>query len=154
MQQRLLIGFEEYQLQVEQGARLELVEHREQVLEVLAAADVGDDRGLLHPAALVLEELAEPLDHPGRQVVDAEVATVLEGRDRLRLARTRVAGDHHELDPLLAGPRAVSFDRSVLGHQPALCSCRWISRASLPGTPGTASSSSRLAVSSRSGEPK
>ena len=35
-------------------------------------------------------------DHPRRQVVDAEVAAVLEGGDRFRLARAGVAGDHHQ----------------------------------------------------------
>src|SRR5512143_2200893 len=152
VEQDLLVRLEEDHLELE-VARAELVEDRLQVLEVLAAADVGHHRGPLDTAALVPEELAEPADHPRRQVVDAEVAAVLEGRDRLGLAGAGVPGDHHELDPLLAGPGAVSL-RRVPGHQPALCSCRWISRASLPGTPGTASSSSRLAVSSPSGEPK
>src|SRR5262249_46623153 len=130
-------------------ARLQLVEHRQQVLEVLAASHVGDHGRPLDAAPLVLEQLAERADHPRRQVVDAEVAAVLEGGDRLRLARARVTRDHHQLDLLVVWNRPVA----VLAH-PALWSCLWISLASLPGTPGTASSSSRLAESSRSGEPK
>ena len=117
----------------------------EQVVEVLAAAHVGDDRGALDAAALVAEELAEAADHPRRQVVDAEVAAVLEGGDRLRLAGPRVAGDHDQVDPLLGGPRRLRRPSASRLISPLLCSWRWISRATLPGMPGTASSSSRLA---------
>ncbi len=97
VEQRLLVGLEEEQLRL-QPVGAELVEHLDQPLEVLAAAHVGDDGGLLHPAALVAEELAEAADHPRRQVVDAEVAAVLEGGDRFRLAGAGVAGDQDQLD--------------------------------------------------------
>src|SRR5215212_1575304 len=98
MKQGLLIGLEEDHLEVEPAGG-ELVEDRKQVLEVLAASHVGDDRGLLDAAAGVAEELPQAADHPRRQVVHAEVAAVLEGGDRLRLTGPRVAGDHHEFDP-------------------------------------------------------
>ena len=97
VEQRLLVGLEEEHRRVE-ARLLELVEHREQLGEVLAAAHVGDHRGAADAAALVAEQLAERGDHPRRQVVDAEVARVLEGGDRLRLAGARVAGDHEQLD--------------------------------------------------------
>ena len=96
---------------------LELLDHRQQVLEVLAAADVGDDRRALDAAALVAEQLAEPGDHPRRQVVDAEVAAVLEGGDRLGLAGPRVAGDHDHLDPLRRGAVAAGRTGSA-GSRP------------------------------------
>src|SRR6187549_168029 len=142
VEQGLLVRLEEEQLRL-QPLPLELVEHRDEVVEVLAPSHVGDDRGALDAAAVEPEHLAEAADQAGRQVVDAEVAAVLEGGDRLRLAGPRVAGDHDQLDVL-----------ALRHRQPILCSCSWISRASLPGTPGTASSSSRLAARKRSGEPK
>src|SRR5215207_7063664 len=95
VEQGLLVGLEEEDHRP-QPFGLEVVEHLQQVVEVLTAAHVGDDRGALDAAALVAEELAEAGDHPRRQVVDAEVAAVLEGGDRLRLARARVAGDDDE----------------------------------------------------------
>ena len=52
--------------------------------------------------------------------------------------------------PLSAGGSYSANER----HYPALLSWRWMSRASLPGIPGTASSSSRDAATRRSGEPK
>ena len=73
VEQRLLARLEEEHLRVEAG-RLELVEDREQVGEVVAAADVGDDRRAAHPAALEAEQLAERGDQPRREVVDAEEA--------------------------------------------------------------------------------
>src|SRR5215212_1213850 len=94
-------------LQVEQpegnAARGQLVENLHEALEVLAAANVGSHRGALDLAALVAEELRQRADHLGRQVVDAEVAGVLESGHRLRLARAGEAGDDHEvLDHLRA----------------------------------------------------
>ena len=44
------------------------------------------------------EEIRQRRNHLGRQVVDAEVAGVLEGVDRLRLAGPREAGDDYELE--------------------------------------------------------
>src|SRR4029079_1922519 len=71
-----------------------------------------------------------------------------------RLAGAGVPGDHDEVDmrPALDGPAL----RVVQGgaHPPVLCRWRWMSRARLRGMPGTASSSPRLAPTSRSGEPK
>ena len=141
--ERLLVGLEEEDLGLEPVC-VEVVQDLDQLVEVVAAAHVGDDRGPLDAAARVAEELTEAADHPRRQVVDTEVAAVLEGGDRLRLAGPGVAGDddHHHLG---LGP--------VLRH-PVLFSCSWMSRATLPGTPGTASSSSRLAAINRSGDPK
>ena len=92
VEQGLLVGLEEEHRRL-QAVGVEVVEHLQQVVEVLAAAHVGDDRGALDAAALVAEELAEAVDHPRRQVVDAEVAAVLEGGDRLRLPGPGVAGD-------------------------------------------------------------
>src|SRR5206468_789463 len=79
---------------------LQVLEDVQQLVEVLATANVGDDRGALHAAAGMAEQLAERVDHPRRQVVDAEVAAVLEGGDRLRLAGAGVPGDHDDPDVL------------------------------------------------------
>ena len=124
--QGLLVGLEEEHRRF-QAVGLEVVEHLQQVVEVVAAAHVGDDRGALDAAALVAEELAEAADHPRRQVVDAEVAAVLEGGDRLRLAGARVAGDDDQRD-LAGGQPPIAFGLRhlagfVLCHQPVLFSC-------------------------------
>src|SRR5262245_9274656 len=95
IEERLLARLEEEEAR-RQAGRVDLIEHRAQLLEVVAAADVRDDRGAAHAAALELEQLTEGADHPGRDVVDAEVAAVLERRDGLGLARARVAGDDDE----------------------------------------------------------
>ena len=67
------------------------------------------------------------------------LAPVGDGRYRIRCPPASAA----LLDAAAAGPR-----------RPVLCSSRYTSRASLPGIPGTASSSSRDAARIASGEPK
>ena len=88
-------------LQVEQPegelALLEPAEHLHQPVEELAAAHVADHGGALHLAALVAEQVGQRADHLRRQVVDAEVARVLEAGHRLGLARAREAGDDDEV---------------------------------------------------------
>ena len=100
--QDLFVGLEEEHAHLE-AVGLEAVEHLEQFIEVFAAANVGDDRGPLDAAAGEPEHLAEGTDHLRRQVVDTEIAVVLEGGDRLGLAGTGMPGDHDHLDLLLAG---------------------------------------------------
>ena len=61
---------------------------------VIQTAPHIEDQG--HPidaAPFQGEQLDHPLHHLGRQVVDTEIAHVLEGGHRLRLPRTRHAGD-------------------------------------------------------------
>ena len=120
----------------------------DQVVEVLAAAHVGDDRGALDAAALVAEELAEAVDHPRRQVVDAEVAAVLEGGDRLRLAGPGVAGDHDQASTsrrlAIASVRSCSAAR---GSRGLLCQAgRAPPRAPRGWRPGTAPGSRNAAA--------
>src|SRR3954469_23138438 len=85
VEQHVLAGLEEEQA-ARRAARPELLEHLSEALEVRAAAHVAHDGGALDLAALVGEQLGERGDHLGRQVVDAEVARVLEAGHRLRLA--------------------------------------------------------------------
>ena len=96
-QQRLLVGVEEQHPMGDAG-RPEVVEHRGQALEVAAAADVGDDRRVLHLRARVHEQVHERADHLRGQVVHAEVALVLERGHRGRLAGAREPGDDHQID--------------------------------------------------------
>jgi hypothetical protein len=110
-----------------QAVDVEGVDDREQLVEVLAAAHVGDHGGALYAAAFVAEELPQGADQTRGQVVDAEVAAVLEGGDRLRLARTRVAGDHNHLNALLSHQLGSGFRARP---RPRLC-CR--ASRSLPG---------------------
>ena len=63
----------------------------------------------------MLEQLAQALDHPRRQVVDAEVAAILEGGNRLRFAGAGVAGDHHHSTRL---PRKRSLHRDAPRSRP------------------------------------
>jgi hypothetical protein len=79
------------------GRALEVLEHRAQRLEVVAAAHVGDDGRALDLRALVDEQLDQRADHLGRQVVDAEVPGVLEDVHGRRLAGARVARDDDEV---------------------------------------------------------
>ena len=149
VQQGLLVGLEEDHLG-SRPAALELVEHRQQILEVVAAANVGDDRRPLAPRC--------PRAGRARRARRSSAAAGCRRRSSRRPRRRRSpptcrrpsTGDHDQVDPVLAGP-APSPPAVSSRHQPALWSCSWISRASLPGSPGTASSSSRLAPRRRSG---
>ena len=80
-----------------QVAGVEVAEHGLERLEVVAAADVGDDGRPLDLGAVVDEQLDERADHPRREVVDAEVAAVLEDVHRRRLAGAGEARDHDEV---------------------------------------------------------
>src|SRR3954454_3262209 len=163
---RLLVAIEQHVLarleeeQAVRGARRrEVLEQLREALEVGAAAHVAHHRGALDLAALVREQLRKRGDHLGRQVVDAEVAGVLEARHRLRLARAGEARDHHEVVdgaavPLLPREAAAAHALPHLRHQRILFTYSYTSRATFPGTPGTASSSSLVAWRKRSGVPK
>ncbi len=96
VEQRLVLGVEE-QHAMTQAHPLQLVEHRRERVEILAAAHVADDRGALDLGAFVHEQLDQAADHARRQVVDAEVAGVLEHVHRGRLPGAREAGDDHQL---------------------------------------------------------
>jgi hypothetical protein len=95
-QQRVLVGLEEQHARI--GALgVEIVEHRDDLLEEVAGAQVRHHAGALHLRSLVQEQLSERVDHPGRQVVDAEVPGVVEHVHRRRLAGAGEAGDHHQV---------------------------------------------------------
>ena len=134
-------------------ARSSAVELAGQLVEELASAHVADDREAPDAAAGQLGEVDELADERRRQVVDAEVAEVLEGVDRLGAARAGHARDDHERG-LLAFRR---FDRELLvGHRsPPPASCRVV-RVYRPTDPGvatltTGSSRSRTRPMSRAG---
>ncbi len=94
--ERLLGGLQEQHV-VAEPERVEIVDDCAQRLEVDAAAHVGDDGRALDPGAAVHEQLDERADHLGREVVDAEVAGVLEHVHRRGLSRAGEAGDHDEI---------------------------------------------------------
>ena len=77
-----------------------------------ALPHVDDDRDLLDLAAGAQRQLGERGDERGRQVVDAEVAEILERADRLRLARARQSGED---DERCAGGSAFAA-RAFLAH--------------------------------------
>ena len=70
----------------------------------VALADVDDDRDLLDVAAGAQRQLRQRRNERRRQVVDAEVAEILERANRLRLARPRQAGQDDERLPGSAAP--------------------------------------------------
>jgi hypothetical protein len=95
-EQRLVVGVE-VEHAVAQPQRGEVLQHGAQRLEVVAPAHVGDDRGVLDLGALVDEQLDQAAEHLRGQVVDAEVAGVLEHRHGGRLPRAGQARDDHEV---------------------------------------------------------
>src|SRR4029453_1018661 len=101
-------------------------------------------------------QLGHPPDQRRRQVVDHEVAEVLQHLGRLRAAGHGQPGDHDELhrggaQPVL-GPK---FLRHCLVTPPA-APCKWsyTTLASWGPTPGTCSSSSRPAWAALRADPK
>ena len=125
-EQRLLAGAQE-QHAVRDARRVELVEHLGELLEVGAAAQVGDDGRALHLGPRVGEQVGQRADHLRRQVVHAEVARVLEHLHRQGLAGAREAGDDDEvLETRLGLTVAVhggSVARGPVVHRPVLW--RW-----------------------------
>src|SRR3954454_13156888 len=152
----LLVGGEEDHA-VHHARRGQLVDHARERGQILAAARVAHDRRELDLGALVHEQLRERADHLRRQVVDAEVAGILEHVHRRRLAGARQAGDDDEILQARAGPPGFQLlvaDRVGHAYRPVLLRWAYRSRATFCGNPGTFSSSSRLAASTASGEPK
>ena len=95
--QRLFVGVEEQHAMRDAGGP-QVVEHRREAIEVLAAADVGYDCGVLDLRARMHEQVDKRADHFRRQVVDAEVALVFEGGHRGGLSGAREPGDDHQVD--------------------------------------------------------
>ena len=94
--QHLLVGLQEDQ-SVAHPALVEVAQHLDQPVEELPAAHVAHDGRGLHLRPLVHEQLGQRADHLRRQVVDAEVAGVLEDRHRGRLPGAGVPGDDDEV---------------------------------------------------------
>ena len=74
----------------------QLAVHLRELVEHLAFADVDHDRGARDFVAGAQRQLGEHRQERHRQVVDAEVAEVLERADRLRLAGAGEAGEDDE----------------------------------------------------------
>jgi hypothetical protein len=96
VEERLLVGLQEEDA-VHDARLVELVDHAGQRRQVLAAPRVGDHGGALDLRARVPEQLGQRADHLRRQVVDAEVARVLEHVHCGGLPGPRQAGDDHEV---------------------------------------------------------
>ena len=94
--QGLLVGVEEQHVVAESGTR-EVVEDCLESLEVVTAADVGDDRRMDHLRPVVEEQLDQAANQPGREVVDAEVPGILEDVHRGRLTGSREPRDDHQV---------------------------------------------------------
>ena len=114
----LLVCLEEEDLMA-YALRLQPIEDFEQSGEVVAASGIRDDRRLGHGTARQPEQIAQRLDHLGREVVHAEIAGILEGRDRLRLPGTGMTGDNDELHLFAClNLRFVPFGTTgALGHR-------------------------------------
>src|SRR5215210_6225691 len=153
-EERLVVGAE-VDHAVRDLVRAQRLDHPREAAEELAAALVGDDGRPLDLRAVVHEQPRQRPDHLGRQVVDAEVARVLEDVHRGRLARAGLPGDDHEVDEVRARRRgAVTAHGLIMAYRPVRLRWAKSSRATFWGTPGTDSSASRGADSTASGEPK
>ena len=147
IEQGLLAGLEEQHLRL-QPVGFEIVEHLHQILEVVPPAHIGDDRACSTPLPRWRKSSPD-----GRSSAAGGLSTQKEppsskaARSPPTCRPREVAGDADERD----------LGLRPLPHFPhlVLLSSSWMSRATLPGTPWTCfSSSSRLAVSSPSGEPE
>jgi hypothetical protein len=105
--QRRLAGLEEDQRRTQSGQRAERFEDARKLLEERALAHVDDDGGLLDLRVGPQRQLREDRQQRDREIVDAEVAEVLERAHRLGLAGAREAGEDDEPRRRVAGPRAV-----------------------------------------------
>ena len=132
--QRRLGRLEEDQDRVQVLAALELPVDPRELVQHLPFADVDDNRRARDLGAGSQRQLGEHRQQRDRQVVDAEIAEVLERADRLRLAGTREAGQHHESrrrPPVLAARRGGvrRFSRITRSSPPDRRSARCALRA-------------------------
>ncbi len=97
----LVARLEEEHLRPEPAA-LERAAHRRQGHDRVAGPHVEDDRGLLEPLAILRDELRQLGQELARQVVDADVAEVLEQLRGRGLARPGQPAQDHDV---LAGRR-------------------------------------------------
>ena len=94
--QRRVARFEENQHRVQPRHLAQPPEDLRERRQEAALADVDDDRDLLDVAAGAQRQLRQRRDQRGRQVVDAEVAEILQRANRLRLARSGQTGEDDE----------------------------------------------------------
>src|SRR5262249_5272331 len=107
-----------------------------------ALPDVDDDRDLLDLRPGPQRQLRQRRDERRRQVVDAEVAEVLELANRLRFPRPGPAGQEDEGLAALAAVGPSSGSTPCAAHSSSSSS-----RAAIGSTPCRSESSSRLASS-------
>ena len=93
--QRRVAGLEEDQHRIQAAHLAQLLEDLRERRQEVAFAHVDDDRDLVDVAA-AHRQLGQRRDQRRRQVVDAEVAEILERADRLRLSRSREPGQDDE----------------------------------------------------------
>src|SRR5262245_23236043 len=94
--QRVVAGFQENEDRVETRHLPQLPENLRERRQQAALAYVDDDGHLLDVAAGAQRQPGERRDQHRRQVVDAEVAEILERSNRLRLAGPRQPGENDE----------------------------------------------------------
>ena len=109
MHERAVIGGEEQDAE-RMTNQFEVVELGGKLPEEVAAANVAHHGDAANPAARKRGKRHELPDQRRRQVVDAEVAEVLEGMDRLAPAGPGHTRDDHEL----GGRTAVITDRAAI----------------------------------------
>ena len=115
--ERVVARFEEDQHRVEPRHLPQPAEDHRKLREEVALAHVDDDGHLVDVAAGAHRQLGERGDQRRRQVVDAEVAEVLERANRLRLARPGKAREHDErLAAFSDVPFGLSHRRRGLPH--------------------------------------
>ena len=114
--ERRVARLEEDQHRVEPRHLPQPPEDRRELRQEAALAHVDDDRDLVDVAAGAQRQLRQRRNERRRQVVDAEVAEVLERADRLRLAGPGQPGQHDERLPGLRRRASLSARRRRAGR--------------------------------------
>ena len=73
-------------------------------------SDVDAKRDIFDFPTLLVTEFDERRKEGRGQVIDAEIADVLEAFQRVRLAGSRKTGNHHELESWHVGPSGINQD--------------------------------------------
>src|SRR4051812_28051406 len=94
--QRGMAGLEEDQRGIHPGRLLQLAERSRELTQEPSLAHVDDDRHLVERGIVPRHQLRHGRNQLRRQVVDTEVAEILEGADGLGLPGPRQAGEDDE----------------------------------------------------------
>src|SRR5678815_5617584 len=134
--ERLMTCLEEDERRPKPRHRLQFAEGLRELLDESSLAHVDDDRHFVESGIIPQRQLGKRRQHLRREIVDAEIAEVLERAYRVRLSRPGEPGKNDE--PAVAGPPALA--RSGSGARTGLTRLRL--HRTPPRPPSSSSSSS------------